>query len=88
MNNPMPEMTSENKGGAGTMIAAVVVIVVILIGALYFWNARSAQAPALDETASTVQAITDVSTSDEATDIQTDLNSTELDNLDAQLNAI
>jgi hypothetical protein len=89
MNNTVPNMTPEEKGGgAGSMIATVVVVVIIIIGAIYFWNARSVEAPAVDDTASVVEGITNVSTSDETADIEADLNSTELDELNAELNAI
>ena len=65
------------------MIATIILLAVIVLGALYFWKARSSDTvPAAD-----TSAIESQSSSDEAAAIQGDLNSTNVENVDYDLNA-
>ena len=90
---PNANQTSENRP-AGPVIGAVIIILILVVGALYFWGAKlnkeANQTPedilsAEDQTLNQLQT---QSTSTEIGDIETDLNATDLNNLDADLQNI
>ncbi|MEK7088207.1 MAG: hypothetical protein AAB952_00485 [Patescibacteria group bacterium] len=90
---PNATQTSENRP-AGPVIGVVIIILILVVGALYFWGAKlnkeANQTPedilsAEDQTLNQLQT---QSTSDEVVDINTDLNATVLDGLDADLQSI
>jgi len=89
--NQMPPMPSDNnKKSAGPLIAVIVILALIIVGGLYFLKERSSQevypiAPASD---SVTDALKNQSSSDELDSIETDLNATNLDNLDQGAAAI
>ncbi len=72
----------------GPVVGIIIVIVVLLVGAFYFLgNLRGSMLPA-DETATTTEDGTVATTSD-ATDVDTleaDLNAESFDDIDAELN--
>jgi len=73
----------ESGSSAGPIIGAIVILAVIIFGALYFWGQRE-ESQALNQELDTINIQSD---SDETADIEADLNSTEIENLDAELNA-
>ena len=88
-NSPSPAPAGE--GSLGPIIGTIIILAVIVLGGLYFWGQRSDKAPlpAEDNTAQVeVESIIDQSSSDETAAIEADLESTDIDNLDAELDAI
>ena len=73
----------QSGSSAGPIIGAIVILAVIIFGALYFWGQRE-ESQALNQELDTINIQSD---SDETADIEADLNSTEIENLDAELNA-
>ncbi|OHA89620.1 MAG: hypothetical protein A3C70_02595 [Candidatus Zambryskibacteria bacterium RIFCSPHIGHO2_02_FULL_43_14] len=74
--------TEENSGSSiGPIIGIIVILAIIILGGLYFWNQRA------DVTDQTVESINTQNVSDEAAAIEADLNATDIENLDAELNA-
>ncbi len=83
-NNLNMGQTNEPKGNStGPIIGGIIVLAVVIFGALYFMDQRE-DSQALNEE---VNAINSQDTSDEAASIEADLNSTDIENLDAELNA-
>ncbi|MDP2641921.1 MAG: hypothetical protein Q8P21_01355 [bacterium] len=72
----------ESGGSAGPVISVIVILAIIILGGLYFWNQRGAtdNGAALDD-------INTQSESDDTTSIEADLESTDIENLDAEINA-
>lgn len=95
----MPPMPEAPKGGnnAGAMIGVAVIVIVLALGAAYFWMQSrpmdSAQDSAVTEDAmyaqpdKTAEALKQTSSSDAAADIEADLSSTDLGNIEAEMNA-
>jgi len=83
---PMGGMMREpqKKSSVGPIIGIVLVILIIVLGGLYFWGKRLADngdtLPPLEEEP--------LSTSDEVSDIEADLDATDLESLDADAAAI
>ncbi|MDO8729250.1 MAG: hypothetical protein Q7K26_05215 [bacterium] len=68
-------------GDSNNLIFGVIVILaIIILGGLYFWNQRISKDAAIDE-------INTQNNADEAATIEADLNATDIENLDAELNA-
>ncbi len=80
----MPPQTNGN-GSAGSLIAIIVVLALVIVGALFFWQ-RSDDSPETAGTEESMESITTQSDSDATTDIEADLNATDIDSLDAELN--
>jgi uncharacterized protein HemX len=84
--NPMNNMQTPPQGpaaippkpasSAGTIVAVVVILAMLVIGGFYFWGQR----------ADNSMAPTYEIESDETADIEADLNSTDVDNVDYDLN--
>lgn len=66
---------SPQKGSAGSWITILIVLLVLGFGAWYMWGRGNN-----DDTTNSVQAIGTQSSSDDAASIQADLNSTNVDN--------
>lgn len=79
-NNNMA-MQPEKSGSMGTLVAAVVILTIIVVGALYFWNQR-ANSEVNDEV---LESITTQNSSDDTASIEADLDATDLENLDNEL---
>lgn len=87
----------ETKTSVGSIIGIIIIIALIVLGGLYFWGKRieeSKNLPTNTVVNETVQltpeqqeanAIKSMGTSDELKSIETDLKTTNLDNLDAEL---
>ncbi|MDO8589858.1 MAG: hypothetical protein Q7R69_01125 [bacterium] len=73
----------ERGSSAGPIIGGIIILAVIVFGALYFMGQREDNQAINDE----INAINSQSDSDTAAAIEADLNSTEIENLDAELNA-
>ena len=67
-------------GSSGPIIGVIVIIAIVILGGFYFWSQRAGNDAAIDE-------INTQSGSDEASAIEADLNATDIENLDAELNA-
>ena len=84
-------LSPESKSSTSTVIGVVVVIVVVILGALYFWNARGEDAmmDSSDQTTQeeAVRTIESQSQSDDTSSIEADLETTDIDGLDTELNA-
>ena len=87
----------ENSNGKGPLIGSIIVILILIAGLAYLWQnfpGRS-EVPA-DMSAEDIEALPDEaaksleyqSSSDEISAIEADLNNTDLDNLDAELDTI
>lgn len=76
----------EPASSAGPIIATIIILAVIVLGALYFWSQRDAVENGLNIDA-TIETIDTQSESDETTSIEADLEATDVDSLDAELNA-
>lgn len=96
--NMRPDETSPNPMGDGKedksfgpLIGIVIIVIILILGGLYFWGQQVGEesleelAPSADEVIGTLEM---QGSSDELIDIEDDLNITDLDNLDADLDAI
>jgi|GEM_PF-2718327 len=80
----------------GAIIGTIIIVVLIVAGGIYFFTTRKSPTvtppPTPEEILQTQDATTTAleqqSTSDTVSDIQTDLNNTDLGGIDAEMNAI
>jgi hypothetical protein len=82
--NQMPPMYgSENKKSLGPLIAVIIILALIIIGGLYFLKERASQKvyPAVNNDSIT-ESLNQQSSSDDLNSIETDLNATDVNNLD------
>ena len=86
-NNVNVNLGATPTGGssAGLIVAIVVILALIALGGLYFWNQSAVDQELMND--ESFEAINTQSSSDETSSIEADLNSTNVDNLDAELNA-
>ncbi|MBL7045167.1 MAG: hypothetical protein ISR98_01025 [Parcubacteria group bacterium] len=96
---PQQTMNAEKKS-VGPIIGIAIIVVIIIFGGLYYWGGkinneelRQAQENTtpeeiLNQQDTSVESLQVQSTSDEITDIEADLNLTDLDDLDAELGNI
>lgn len=75
-----------NRGSVGATIGIIIILSVILLGGLYFWEAREKEDRATG-TQETINALNNQSSSDDPQAIKADLESTNYENLDAALRA-
>lgn len=76
----------ESRGGSvGPIIGIILILAVIILGGLYFWSQRANEDAMMTNEA--IETINTQNTSDETTVIEADLNATDVENLDAELNA-
>lgn len=92
----------EEKGHFGAWAGIVIIVVILALGGLYFWGKKlnnegpSMPAPMIENAGTSETGVFDQSTealqtqgtSDNISDIEADLNSTNLENLDADLGSI
>ena len=76
--------STETDNSAGPIIGVVVILVLILLGGLYFWNQRADTEMSTDRT---VESITIQNSSDDTASIEADLDATDVENVDSELNA-
>lgn len=81
------ETKTKPESGVGPIIASIIIILIIVVGAFYLFSTIKEQTSNNKNIPSTEQIETQ-SDSDEISDIEADLNSTDLENLDLELSAI
>ena len=86
-NMNMGTVERSNGSSAGPIIGIIVILAIIILGGLYFWRQRVNEEAYEAESEETMEAINTQSESDDASSIEADLNNTDIDNLDAELNA-
>lgn len=85
----MDEQSNVNMNGAssgssaGLIIGIIVLLAIVILGGFYFWNERADDMM----TDQQVESINIQSEEDDTASIETDLNATDVDSLDAELNA-
>ncbi len=80
---PQPPVPSQQKSSsAWPVISTILILALLALGAFYFWNQRAAD-KALDNQLNGINA---QGTSDEAAAIEADLNATDINNVDYDLN--
>jgi len=94
------ETVAPEKKQTGSIIGSIIVIIVIIIGGLYFWGTRTDNsvvddgivAPPTDTTIPMQDPIGDalkeISESDELDAIEADLNATDINSIDSDVNQI
>ena len=82
-NNVNAEVGKGRGGLSGPIIGAIVILAIIILGGLYFWSQRT---PDLI-TEETVESINIQSEADDTDSIEADLDATDIENLDVELNA-
>ena len=88
--NPSPMPGQESKS-VGPLIGVIVIIAVIVLGGLYFWGQRldeQKQSEAALQNDAATQELETQNTSDEVADIEADLNATNLEGLDTEMNQL
>ena len=87
-----PESAGEpEKKSAGPVFGIIIIVVLIILGGFYFWGTLSDSMSPAEIEAEVDAALEDLetqSTSDEVSDIEADLDSTLLDDLDKELEDI
>lgn len=84
------EEEKKNEGSLGPVVGLIIILLLIILGGLYFWGERAKRvSPVQDESAlgddQAIQEIKTQSSSDATTDIEADLNATNVDSIDANL---
>ena len=79
-----PNIPTENGSSIGPIVGTIVILLIIVLGAFYFWGERKSSTPNVDNT---VQDIKMQDKSDDTSSIEADLQSTDVESVDAQLNA-
>lgn len=76
---------SETGGSAGPIIGIVVILVIVVLAGLYFWNQRSGDVLPLPE--GIEESLGTQSESDESASIEADLEATDVEIIDIDVNA-
>lgn len=83
-----------NENSVGPVVGLIIILAVIILGGLYFWGERNNSgsgdltSPSTAQSDADTAAIEAQSSSDDVDSIQGDLNNTNTETLDADLNAI
>jgi len=83
-------MGKEGGGSAGLIIGVIVILAIIILGGLYFWGQREGNDTTINDATITDEALESINTQSELDDtasIEADLDATDIENLDAELNA-
>jgi hypothetical protein len=75
----------KNGSSAGPIIAVIVILAIIILGGLYFWGERSSDEATIENPS--VDSINTQSEDDDTSSIEADLDATQIENVDAELNA-
>lgn len=86
--NQVPEPTSNNKGGFGPVLGIIVIIILLALGGLYYFTTGINKIPSYNENDGTINALEEQSSSDAISDIEADLNATDLSEVDTLLEDI
>lgn len=90
----VPQEEIQERSSSGSLIGVAIIIIVLVAGGIYFWSTAvgrdrgSDQLPTIQsggEVDAIVNQLNSQGTSDEVADIEADLNTTGLDNLDSEL---
>lgn len=96
-NNQQPQSpaTPQAESGTGPLIGVIIVIIVIIIGGLYFWGQQIEKRVSVEsdteiagENDPASQNLQTQDSSTEINSIESDLNNTDLDGLDKEINTI
>lgn len=81
-------INQDNGSSVGPVIGTIIILAVIVLGGFYFWNQRESKNAVMDDAqvSQTVQDIKTQSQSDAPSAIMNDLNATDVNNIDSQLN--
>ncbi len=95
---PGERNSQENSNGKGPLIGSIIVILILIAGLAYLWQNFPEQSPGMPSGMSgedienlpdeATQSLESQSSSDEISAIEADLNSTDLHNIDAELDTI
>src|SRR3989344_6350637 len=88
MNNNMNENNTGNEpknNGAGPLIGVIIIIIILALGGLYFWKNSAAKKTSGGETDEVVDNLSALSAADDIASIESELESTDLENLDSEL---
>jgi len=97
LNKAVPEIEPPKTKSTGAIVGSIIIIVILVIGGLYLWGKQitkvenqQATTPEqiLSEPDQALDSLKNQSTSDEIKSIETDLNATNLDNLNKELENI
>ena len=90
-----PQLQPQNKSSIGSIIGTIIIIAIIILGGLYFWGKRIEEAKikenlVMEQASSTAEeneaaAINSMSSSDDLSSIEADLNNSNLNGLDSEL---
>ena len=75
-------MTQNTGGSMGTIIVGIIILAIVILVGLYFWGQR-----ATDNMVNTTESIEMQDSSDETSSIEADLDATDIETLDAEMNA-
>ena len=85
------DQDTQNKS-AGPIVGIVIIVLILVFGGLYFWGQRAVEEPTAQDVMNApdyaLDSLAKVGTSDEVPAIETDLNGTDLNNLDTELGDI
>lgn len=87
MNAPRQESQQppqQNGSSAGPIIGVIVILAIIILGGLYFWSQRANNDVNVE---GIIEEIDTQSEADDTSSIEVDLDATDIENLDAELNA-
>jgi len=84
-NNEIPPMLEKKpeRDSSSSLVAVLLIAAVILIGVVYFWMNRAADVLVPED--QMIESIEEQSSSDAFSDIEADLNATDLENIDYDL---
>ncbi|MEX0919252.1 MAG: hypothetical protein WDZ64_00700 [Parcubacteria group bacterium] len=83
-NNPNPNINTEGGSSTGPIVGTIVILAIIALGAFYFWGERANEDAVLE---GMVEEINTQDESDDTASIEADLEDTDLEGIDAELNA-
>jgi hypothetical protein len=88
--NQMPPIQAvEEKKSKGPLVAVIIILALIIIGGLYFLKQRASMPVYVPQTTDSItESLNTQSSSDELSSIETDLNSTDIENIDQGAAAI
>jgi len=91
---PPPAAEVPKKSSLGSIVGAVIVIIILIFGGLYFWGAQlekqqvyEDELPFLLGDEEAAAGIPYTSSSDEVSSIEADINATDLDQFEAQVDS-
>ncbi|TSC62855.1 MAG: hypothetical protein G01um101448_736 [Parcubacteria group bacterium Gr01-1014_48] len=96
-NTIQPQTPPQKQGQIGAVIGIIIIIVVLALGGLYVWGARlnkvtepngETAEDIMNSSDPTTDNLTTQGTSDDLSAIEDDLDTTSLDQLDAEMNSI